>query len=64
LNTGKYTEAIDYLSKFKSDDIVLSALAKGAIGCLFSKKSTSRALENYVKRLSLIKMILQHHVFY
>jgi hypothetical protein len=28
LNTGKYTEAIDYLSKFKSDDIVLSALQK------------------------------------
>jgi hypothetical protein len=29
LNTGKYAEAIDYLGKFKSDDIVLSALAKG-----------------------------------
>jgi hypothetical protein len=28
LNTGKFTEAIDYLSKFKSDDIVLSALGK------------------------------------
>jgi hypothetical protein len=27
LNTGKYNEAIDYLNKFKSDDIVLSGLA-------------------------------------
>jgi hypothetical protein len=36
LNTGKY-EAIDYLSKFKSDDIVLSALAKGAIGDAYKK---------------------------
>jgi pentatricopeptide repeat protein len=29
LNTGKYNEAIDYLNKFKSDDIVLSGLATG-----------------------------------
>ncbi|HRA71809.1 MAG TPA: hypothetical protein PLB11_03170, partial [Flavobacterium sp.] len=32
LNTGKYTEAIDYLGKFKSEDVVLNAMAKGAIG--------------------------------
>jgi pentatricopeptide repeat protein len=31
LNTGKYNEAIDYLNRFKSDDIVLSGLATGAI---------------------------------
>ena len=50
LNTGKYTEAIDYLSKFKSDDIVLSALAKGAIGDAYSQKNQPQeALENYVK---------------
>ncbi len=50
LNTGKYTEAIDYLSKFKSDDIVLSALAKGAIGDAYSEKNQPKeALENYVK---------------
>lgn len=50
LNTGKYTEAIDYLSKFKSDDIVLSALAKGAIGDAYSQKNQPKeALENYVK---------------
>ena len=50
LNTGKYTEAIDYLSKFKSDDIVLGALSKGAIGDAYSQKNQPKeALENYVK---------------
>ncbi|TDE01203.1 tetratricopeptide repeat protein [Flavobacterium sandaracinum] len=50
LNTGKYTEAIDYLTKFKSDDIVLGALAKGAIGDAYSQKNQPKeALENYVK---------------
>jgi tetratricopeptide (TPR) repeat protein len=50
LNTGKYTEAIDYLSKFKSDDIVLSALAKGAIGDAYAQKNQPKeALENYIK---------------
>ena len=50
LNTGKYTEAIDYLSKFKSDDIVLGALAKGAIGDAYSQKNQPKeALESYVK---------------
>jgi tetratricopeptide (TPR) repeat protein len=49
LNTGKYTEAIDYLSKFKSDDILLSALAKGAIGDAYAQKNQPKeALENYV----------------
>lgn len=50
LNTKKYTEAIDYLSKFKSDDVVLSALAKGAIGDAYAEKNQPKeALENYVK---------------
>lgn len=50
LNTGKYTEAIDYLGKFKSDDIVLSALAKGAIGDAYAQKNQPKdALENYIK---------------
>lgn len=50
LNTGKYTEAIEYLSKFKSEDIVLSAMAKGAIGDAYSQNNQPKeALENYVK---------------
>lgn len=50
LNTGRYTEAIEYLGKFKSDDIVLGALAKGAIGDAYAQnKQPKEALENYVK---------------
>jgi tetratricopeptide (TPR) repeat protein len=50
LNTGKYKEAIEYLGNFKSDDQVLSALAKGAIGDAYSQsKQPKEALENYLK---------------
>ncbi len=50
LNTGKYAEAIDYLSKFSSDDVILNAMAKGAIGDAYSeKKQDKEALEYYVK---------------
>ena len=50
LNTGKYTEAIEYLGKFNSEDIILSALAKGAIGDAYSQKNQPKeALENYIK---------------
>ena len=46
LNTGKYAEAIDFLSKFKSEDIVLSAMAKGAIGDAYAQQNKSKeALE-------------------
>lgn len=50
LNTGKYTEAISYLEKFDSKDMVLSALAKGAIGDAYSQKNQPKeALEYYIK---------------
>ncbi|HWS60583.1 MAG TPA: tetratricopeptide repeat protein [Flavobacterium sp.] len=50
LNTGKYAEAIEYLGKFKSEDMVLSAMAIGAIGDAYSQKNQPKeALENYVK---------------
>jgi tetratricopeptide (TPR) repeat protein len=50
LNIGKYDEAISYLEKFKSDDMVLSALAIGAIGDAHSQKSQPKeALEFYIK---------------
>ncbi|WP_304198468.1 tol-pal system YbgF family protein [Flavobacterium alvei] len=50
LNTGKYAEAIDYLGKFKSDDLVISAMATGAIGDAYSQKNQPKeALEYYVK---------------
>jgi tetratricopeptide (TPR) repeat protein len=50
LNIGKYAEAIEYLGKFNSNDIVLNALAKGAIGDAYSQKNQPKeALEYYVK---------------
>ncbi|MCG9793053.1 tetratricopeptide repeat protein [Flavobacterium algicola] len=50
LNTGKYTEAIDYLEKFSSDDLILSAMAKGAIGDAHAEKNEQEeALSFYVK---------------
>jgi hypothetical protein len=42
LNTGKYAEAIDYLGKFSSKDIILSALAKGAIGDAYAQKNDQK----------------------
>ncbi len=50
LNTGKYTEAIDFLSKFESKDMILGALAKGAIGDAYAQKNQLKeALDNYAK---------------
>lgn len=56
LNTGKYIEAIDYLSKFKSEDIVLGALAKGAIGDAYAQnKQPKEALDYYLKAVEANK---------
>jgi tetratricopeptide (TPR) repeat protein len=50
LNTKKYDQAIDYLEKFSSDDIMISAIATGAIGDAYSQKNdVKKALEYYVK---------------
>lgn len=50
LNTGKFDEAIKYLEEFKSEDLILSALAKGAIGDAYSQKNQQKeALGYYVK---------------
>lgn len=50
LNTGKYTEAISYLEKFSSKDIMLSTLATGAIGDAYAeKKQLKEAFEYYKK---------------
>lgn len=56
LNTGKFTEAITYLNKFSSEDIVLNALAKGAIGDAYSQNNQPKeALENYIKAVEANK---------
>lgn len=50
LNTSKFDEAIKYLGEFKSEDLILSALAKGAIGDAYSQKNQQKeALDYYVK---------------
>jgi len=54
LNTKKYKEAIEYLEKFKSDDMILAAVAKGAIGDAFSQLNQPKeALEYYEKAAKL-----------
>lgn len=53
LNTGKYDNAITYLDKFSSDDVMLKALALGAIGDAHSQKNQmNEALDFYKKALS------------
>ncbi|MFN3968701.1 tetratricopeptide repeat protein [Flavobacterium sp.] len=50
LNTGKYAEAISSLEKFSSDDMMLSTLAKGAIGDAYAQQNKQKeALEFYLK---------------
>jgi tetratricopeptide (TPR) repeat protein len=53
LNTGKYDEAITYLEKFSAADVMMKALALGAIGDAHSQKNEMKeALEYYQKALS------------
>ncbi len=50
LNTGKYAEAVTALEKFKSDDVMLSVLAIGAIGDAYAQQNQpQKALDQYVK---------------
>jgi tetratricopeptide (TPR) repeat protein len=56
LNIGKYDEAIASLGKFSSNDIILSALAKGAIGDAYSQKNQPKeALDYYLKAAEVNK---------
>ena len=50
LNTKKYAEAITSLEKFSSDDVMLSTLAKGAIGDAYTQQNKQKeALDFYLK---------------
>ena len=50
LNTKKYAEAITSLEKFSSKDVMLSTLAKGAIGDAYAQQNKQKeALEFYIK---------------
>lgn len=53
LNTGKFDQAITYLEKFNGNDVMLKALALGAIGDAHSQKNQMKeALDFYKKALS------------
>ena len=53
LNLKKYDDAIKYLEKFSSSDLIVSSLATGAIGDAWAqKKDAKKALEFYVKAAS------------
>jgi tetratricopeptide (TPR) repeat protein len=50
LNTKKYAEAIKSLEKFSSEDVILSTLAKGAIGDAYAQQNKQKeALDYYIK---------------
>lgn len=54
LNTGKYDEAISYLEKFSSDDVILKALSIGAIGDAHSQKNQMKEpLDFYQKAIGV-----------
>lgn len=49
LHLGEYESAIDYLSRFKSHDQMLSVIAKGATGdALLQQGEKDKALEHYL----------------
>jgi tetratricopeptide (TPR) repeat protein len=54
LNLKDYTNAITYLEDFSSDDVMLSAIAKGGIGDAFAQlNQPENALEYYEKAISV-----------
>jgi hypothetical protein len=58
--TRKYNEAIDYLNKFKSDDIVLWFGNWCNWDAYAEDNKPEEALKNYVKAAGINKMILLH----
>jgi tetratricopeptide (TPR) repeat protein len=53
LNTQKYTEAIDYLEDYTSEDVITDAMAKGAVGDAFMQLNQPKeAIGYYEKAIS------------
>lgn len=50
LHTGKYDNAITYLEKFSSDDVILRANAIGAIGDAYSQKGQQKEALDFYKK--------------
>lgn len=55
LNMGKYKEAIQYLEKFSSKDLILQAMAYGAIGDAFSELNQKEDALDYYKKAATHK---------
>lgn len=54
LHLGEYDMAIEYLNKFKSDDLLIAPLAKSAIGDAYVElEDYQKAISSYKKALSL-----------
>ena len=50
LKKGQFEDAINYLKKFDSDDMIVSSMAKGAIGDAYMELGDNeKAIENYIK---------------
>lgn len=54
LNLGEFQQAIEHLSKFKSNDVVVSALATGAIGDAFSELGQQQDAFDYYKKAAAL----------
>jgi len=52
LHKGEFDEAISYLKKFKSKDLILSAMALGAIGDAYSEMDNIKEAVSYYEKAS------------
>ena len=50
INVGDYQNAIAYLDNFDADDVLLNALAKGAIGDAFAQIGQPQEAYEYYQR--------------
>lgn len=64
LNQGKYAEAIDHLKKFKTKDVMLAPMAKGAIGDAYLElDQKEEAAAQYLKAAETYKNDFSTPVF-
>jgi tetratricopeptide (TPR) repeat protein len=64
LHLGQYEDAIDYLKKFKTDDLLLGPVKNGAIGdAMLELGNTDDALKQYKKAYSETDNILTTPIY-
>ena len=65
LHLGKYQEAIDYLEDFKTDDLLLAPVTKGAIGDAYSELGNKeKAVKLYMEAAQLNPNAFTSPVYY